>query len=113
MTKERADEILRKVIYARIGHMPTMKDSEDAFHVGRVVGQMQRQLEIELSAEVDAESEEETNTSQWIFTDDCHEHVQCFRCGFGPVDVVGQSPYNYCPRCGAKMALQEDDVELC
>lgn len=52
MTKERADEIVRNVIYARLNVMPKMKDSEDAFHVGRMVGQMQRQLEIELSLEV-------------------------------------------------------------
>ena len=52
MTQERADEIVRKVIYARLNVMPKMKDSEDAFHVGRMVGQMQRQLEIELALEV-------------------------------------------------------------
>ena len=53
MTQERADEIVRKVIYARLNVLPKMKDSEDAFHVGRMVGQMQRQLEIELANEVD------------------------------------------------------------
>lgn len=53
MTQERADEIVRKVIYANLNVMPKMKDSEDAFHVGRMVGQMQRQLEIELSKEVE------------------------------------------------------------
>ncbi len=53
MTKERADEIVRKVIYARLNVMPEMKDSEEAFHVGRMIGQMQRQLEIELSLEVE------------------------------------------------------------
>lgn len=53
MKKERADEIVRKVIYANLNVMPKMKDSEDAFHVGRMVGQMQRQLEIELSKEVE------------------------------------------------------------
>ena len=52
MIQERADEIVRKVIYARLNVMPNMKNSEDAFHVGRMVGQMQRQLEIELSKEV-------------------------------------------------------------
>lgn len=59
MTQERADEIVRKVIYARLNVMPKMTDSEDAFHVGRMIGQMQRQLEIELSLEVEkAESED-------------------------------------------------------
>ena len=53
MTQKRADEIVRKVIYARLNVMPKMKDSEDAFHVGRMIGQMQRQLEIELSLEVE------------------------------------------------------------
>ena len=52
MTQDRANEIVRKVIYARMNAMPTLKDNEEAFHVGRMVGQMQRQLEIELSTEV-------------------------------------------------------------
>ena len=47
MTQERANEIVRKVIYARLNIMPRMENSEDAFHVGRMVGEMQRQLEIE------------------------------------------------------------------
>ena len=59
MTQERADEIVRKVIYARLNVMPKMKDSEDAFHVGRMVGQMQRQLEIELSLEVESQESED------------------------------------------------------
>lgn len=53
MTQERADEIVRKVIYARLNVMPNIKSSEDAFHVGRMIGQMQRQLELELSLEVE------------------------------------------------------------
>lgn len=44
MTQERADEIVRKVIYARLNRMPKMKGSEDAFHAGRMIGQMQTQL---------------------------------------------------------------------
>ena len=68
MTQERADEIVRKVIYARLNVMPKMKDSEDAFHVGRMVGQMQRQLEIELSLEVDKNEEYEVvNLGNGVF----------------------------------------------
>ena len=59
MTQKRADEIVRKVIYARLNVMPKMENSEDAFHVGRMVGQMQRQLEIELSLEVEPQESEE------------------------------------------------------
>ena len=59
MTQERADEIVRKVIYARLNVMPKMKDSEEAFHIGRMIGQMQRQLEIELSLEVSKNEEYE------------------------------------------------------
>ena len=59
MTQQRADEIVRKVIYARFNVLPTMKDSEEAFHVGRMIGQMQRQLEIELSLEVDEDEKYE------------------------------------------------------
>lgn len=59
MTQDRADEIIRKVIYARLNVMPKLKDSEDAFHVGRMIGQMQRQLEIELSLEVEKQTESE------------------------------------------------------
>lgn len=59
MTPERANEIVRKVIYARLNAMPKLKDIEDAFHVGRMIGEMQRQLEIELSLEVDKNEEYE------------------------------------------------------
>lgn len=59
MTQERANEIVRKVIYARLNVMPKLENSEDAFHVGRMIGQMQRQLEIELSLEVDKNEEYE------------------------------------------------------
>ena len=61
MTQQRADEIVRKVIYARLNVMPKMKDSEEAFHVGRMIGEMQRQLEIELSLEVEKQAESEGN----------------------------------------------------
>ena len=59
MTESRADEIVRKVIYARLNTMPEMKDSDEAFHVGRMIGEIQRQLEIELSLEVDKNEEYE------------------------------------------------------
>lgn len=52
MTQERADEIVRKVIYARLTVMPELNNSVEAFNVGRMIGQMQRQLEIELALEV-------------------------------------------------------------
>jgi hypothetical protein len=60
MTQERADEIVRKVIYAKMKFMPEMTNCMDAFHVGRMVGEMQRQLEIELSLEVDEQKCEES-----------------------------------------------------
>ena len=59
MTIERANEIVSKVIYARLNVLPKMKDSEDAFHVGRMVGQMKRQLEIELALEVEPQESED------------------------------------------------------
>ena len=59
MTQERADEIVRKVIYARLNVMPKMENSKDAFHVGRMIGQMQRQLEIELSLEIEPQESED------------------------------------------------------
>lgn len=58
MTQERANEIVRKVIYANLNIMPQMEDSDVAFHVGRMIGQMQRQLEIELSLEVEPQESE-------------------------------------------------------
>ena len=62
MTQERADEIVSRVIYARLNIMPNyIKNSEDAFHVGRMIGQMQRQLEIELSLEVEPQESEVNN----------------------------------------------------
>lgn len=57
MTQERADEIVRKVIYSRLNVMPKMKDSVETFQVGRMIGQMQRQLEIELSLEIEKQAE--------------------------------------------------------
>ncbi len=53
MTRERANEIERRVIYSNFSVLPELKDSEEAFHVGRMIGKMQRQLEIELALEVD------------------------------------------------------------
>lgn len=58
MTQERANEIVRKVIYANLNKIPIMKDCEDAFYVGRMIGQMQRQLEFELSLEVEPQESE-------------------------------------------------------
>lgn len=60
MTQERADEIVRRVIYARMACMPKMGNSEEAFHIGRMIGQMQRQLEIELSSEVERAGSEDS-----------------------------------------------------
>lgn len=57
MTKERADEIVRKVMYRYIDMMEKPRDNIDAFHTGRIMGMMQRQLEIELAKEVEKESE--------------------------------------------------------
>jgi len=59
MTQKRADEIVRKVIYARLNVMPELKDSKEAFDVGRMIGQMQRQLENELFLEVNKNEEYE------------------------------------------------------
>lgn len=59
MTQERADEIVRKVIYARLNVMPELNNSVEAFNVGRMIGQMQRQLEIELALEVEQQESEE------------------------------------------------------
>lgn len=57
MDKERADEIVRKVMYRYIDMLEKPKDNIDAFHVGRILGMMQRQLEIELEKEVESEGE--------------------------------------------------------
>lgn len=60
MTQERADEIIRNVVYATLKYMPELENSIDAFHVGRMMGRMRRQLEIELSLEVDQQESEES-----------------------------------------------------
>jgi len=62
MTQERADEIIRKVFYANFKVFPTHCDSseEKDFHIGRMVGEMQKTLEIELAKEV-KEIENEIN----------------------------------------------------
>lgn len=75
MTRDRADEIVRKVIYVRLNTMPRMKDSEDAFHVGRMIGSIQRQLEVELEKEVESskesETEKTTRSSSFIGCNSC------------------------------------------
>lgn len=67
MTQERADEIVRKVIYSMLNIMPKMENIEDAFHVGRMIGQMQRQLEIELSLEVANEEYENVDLGNGVY----------------------------------------------
>ena len=56
MKQERADEIVRKVFYANFRIMPDISNSENAFHVGRMLGTMQKVLEIELAKEVNEEN---------------------------------------------------------
>ncbi|MBQ0088213.1 MAG: hypothetical protein KBT27_02635 [Prevotellaceae bacterium] len=50
MTRERADEIVRMVIYNNIGKLDI--EHIDAFKVGRIIGFIQKDLERELSKEV-------------------------------------------------------------
>ena len=58
MTQERADEIIRKVFYANFRIYPFQYTENRDFHIGRMVGEMQKALEIELSKEVEeAENE--------------------------------------------------------
>ena len=53
MTKERANEIERKVIYMELNYMPyDTIDNVSAFHVGRMLGMMQKTLHDELEKEV-------------------------------------------------------------
>lgn len=61
MTQQRANEIVRKVIYEQLIVMPKMENSKDVIHVGRMIGEMQRQLEIELSLEVESQESEYKN----------------------------------------------------
>lgn len=57
MNQQRADEIIRKVFYANLGMFPTRcNEAEKDFHIGRMVGEMQRTLEIELAKEVEKEA---------------------------------------------------------
>lgn len=71
MTEERANEIVRKVFYANFNMLPPIVDEnngETAFHIGRMLGKMQRQLEIELSLEVDKNEEYElVNIGNGVF----------------------------------------------
>jgi protein required for attachment to host cells len=53
MTPERANEIERKVIYIQLNYMPyDTIDNVSAFHVGRMLGMMQKTLHDELEKEV-------------------------------------------------------------
>ena len=54
MTQERANEKERKVIYAELNYMPyDTIDNVSAFHIGRMMGMMQKVLHEELEKEVD------------------------------------------------------------
>jgi hypothetical protein len=54
MKKERAEEIERKVVYAQMNYMPfDTIDAVSAFHVGRMLGMMQKALHEELQKEVE------------------------------------------------------------
>lgn len=56
MNQQRADEIIRKVFYANFRIFPTRCEAEEKdFHIGRMVGEMQKTLEIELAKEVEQE----------------------------------------------------------
>lgn len=53
MTPERANEIERKVIYVQLNYMPyDTIDNVSAFHVGRMLGIMQKTLHDELKNEI-------------------------------------------------------------
>lgn len=61
MTEERANEIVRKVFYANFNMLPPIvdeKNGETAFHIGRMLGKMQKTLEIELEKEISKECKE-------------------------------------------------------
>lgn len=65
MTQERADEIIRKVFYANFRIFPKRCDSEEKdFHIGRMVGEMQKTLEIELAKEVEKVEQERSETNE-------------------------------------------------
>lgn len=58
MNKERAIEIERRVIYGNLNYLPDNTiDSVSAFHVGRMVGMMQKTLRDELDKEVTKDEE--------------------------------------------------------
>ena len=53
MTQERANEIERKVIYTQLNYMPyDTIDNVSAFHIGRMLGIMQKTLHNELEKEI-------------------------------------------------------------
>ena len=59
MTRERALEIERAVIYRQMNIMPVDNlNGTNAFDIGRVFGIMQKTLEDELAKEIDKEQED-------------------------------------------------------
>lgn len=61
MKEERANEIVRKVFYANFNMLPPIVDEKNgktAFHIGRMLGKMQKILEIELEKEISKECKE-------------------------------------------------------
>jgi len=59
MTQERANEIERKVIYTQLNYMPyDTIDNVSAFHIGRMLGIMQKILHDELEKEIENKEEQ-------------------------------------------------------
>ena len=52
MTQERADEILRKVIFSELGIMKKINNNVDRVVVGKMLRRMIYKLDVELSLEV-------------------------------------------------------------
>lgn len=53
MTQERANEIERKVIYVQLNYIPyDTLDNVSAFHIGKMIGLMQKTLHDELEKEI-------------------------------------------------------------
>lgn len=53
MTKSRADEIVKAVIYRHLKYFDEAVNGADIFRAGRAIGMMQKQLELELEKEIE------------------------------------------------------------
>ena len=102
MTKERAEEIIRKVIYNNAYHLD---DHDGYIQLGMAIGRMEKQLEFELAKEAEVEPKK----GKWIDVTNGRRGHECNMCHNYALNWKNgdENLSAYCPNCGADMRGEE------